>query len=237
MDSTIPVKQIQNIIAKKKKMALGETEIEYTEEDLTNPEFINSKSIELSDDEIKLLAPSISSIRHFLKGETGSNEERNIPMFSFKKETIRGFVANTEENKIKRIEAIQKLRNCIAGVQNGNGIRLTSVCAIDSDGFSYCNIVAGSNTKECFESYFKRLMNIYDSQNRKCVFWCDNCSIHNSMNEMVEATQHLVIYNAAYSPELNPIENIFGIWKIKTEKQIRGVGEFARLNRKDRKFF
>ena len=34
-------------------------------------------------------------------------------------------------------------------------------------------------------------------------------------------TQHCVVFNAAYSPELNPIENIFGIWKRYAERDIR----------------
>ena len=29
------------------------------------------------------------------------------------------------------------------------------------------------------------------------------------------------VFNAAYSPELNPIENIFGIWKRYAERDIR----------------
>ena len=29
------------------------------------------------------------------------------------------------------------------------------------------------------------------------------------------------MFNAAYSPELNPIENVFGIWKRRAERTIR----------------
>ena len=64
-------------------------------------------------------------------------------------------------------------------------------------------------------------MNYYDEKRTKCVFWCDNCSIHNSMMTLVRNTNHVVVFNSAYSPELNPIENIFGIWKRKAEKDIR----------------
>ena len=38
---------------------------------------------------------------------------------------------------------------------------------------------------------------------------------------LVRNTNHVVVFNSAYSPELNPIENIFGIWKRKAEKDIR----------------
>ena len=40
---------------------------------------------------------------------------------------------------------------------------------------------------------------------------------------------HSVVFNAPYSPELNPIENVFGIWNRKAEESIRvwdGLDDF-----------
>ena len=85
----------------------------------------------------------------------------------------------------------------------------------------YCNLITAANTLDTFDAYFKRLMKYYDEQQRKCVFWIDNCKIHNHVKEMVAGTNHVVIFNAAYSAELNPIENIFGIWKNRIEKEMR----------------
>ena len=65
------------------------------------------------------------------------------------------------------------------------------------------------------------MMKTYDDSGVRCVFWCDNCSLHNGMTTLVEGTNHRVVYNAPYSPELNPIENVFGIWKQRAESSIR----------------
>ena len=41
----------------------------------------------------------------------------------------------------------------------------------------------------------------------------DNASIHKRAEEVIKHTNHKIVFNAAYSPDLNPIENIIGIWK------------------------
>ena len=74
---------------------------------------------------------------------------------------------------------------------------------------------------ETFNAYFRRLIATYDEVNLRCVFWVDNCQIHNQMREIVEGSSHCVVFNAANSPELNPIENIFGVWKTKAERDVR----------------
>ena len=98
---------------------------------------------------------------------------------------------------------------------------MTSVSAIDTRGVSYCNLTTTTNTMETFNAYFLRLIAKYDEANRPCVFWVDNCRIHNEMRDIVAGTRHCVVFNAAYSPELNPIENIFGLWKRYAERDVR----------------
>ena len=108
-------------------------------------------------------------------------------------------------------------------------IEKTSICAIYVEAFSYCNLTCGTNTKETFNAYFKYLLNHYEQLNKRVVFWCDNCKIHNDIETIVEGTKHVVVFNAAYSPELNPIENIFGIWKERAERNVRewnGIQDF-----------
>ena len=39
--------------------------------------------------------------------------------------------------------------------------------------------------------------------------------------ELLNGTNHTVIFNAPYSPELNPIEMVFGIWKSRIERELR----------------
>ena len=61
------------------------------------------------------------------------------------------------------------------------------------------------------------------------LFWCDNCSIHSGIRQLVEGSRHCVVFNAQYSPEMNPIENVFVIWKRRAEESIRvwdGLDDF-----------
>ena len=101
-----------------------------------------------------------------------------------------------------------------------NGIRLSSIAAINGTGMSFCSISPGTHTPDSFNAYFKRLIARYDQVGIRCVFWVDNCGIHNSMERVVENTQHCVVFNATYSPELNSFENVFGVWKGRTERDI-----------------
>ena len=74
---------------------------------------------------------------------------------------------------------------------------------------------------ECFNAHFKRLIARYDQTGVRCVFWVDHCGIHNAMESIVENTRHCVGFNAAYSPEVNQIENMFGVWKQQAEWDVR----------------
>ena len=161
-------------------------------------------------------------------------------------------MANTEENKTLRIDAIEELRNKMAAgywwvcidetawrvgnttaygwskrgdrcfvTKSRGGIALTSASAIDMRGVGYCDLTTTTNTIETFNAYFRRLIAKYDAANIRCVFWVDNCRIHSEMRSIVEGSRHCVVFNAAYSPELNPIENICGIWKRYAERDVR----------------
>ena len=180
------------------------------------------------------------------------NIMREIPVFTMKRETVRGASANTPENKEARYNAIVKLQGkMLSGytwvcldktswvigstpvygrsergkkcfiTKGRSGLRLTSVAAIDVSGISYCNVATGTNTMETFNAYLRRLVARYDERGVRCVFWCDNCSIHQGIETVLRGTRHCVVYNAAYSPELNPIEHFFGIWKSRAEKNVR----------------
>lgn len=247
-DSSVAIYTIRKTIAKEEKHRIANNldEIE------NNIETINSFNEEINEEDIKRFAPSDSSIRRFMKDEIKNSEDREIPVFSYQRVKMRGPAANTPENKQKRIDAVNELREYIHGgarlvcvdethwkvagtavygwgikgdqaivTKKKGGISLTATCSIDYDGFGYCNLITGSNDIEMFEAYFKNLIKHYDDQHRKCVFWCDNCNIHNTMKDLVQNTNHVVVYNAAYSPSLNPIELVFGIWKRNAESKIR----------------
>ena len=59
--------------------------------------------------------PSKSAILAFVKGESGDALRREIAMFSFKRETVRGVNANSDENKEARVRAIEVLNGKIRG--------------------------------------------------------------------------------------------------------------------------
>ena len=196
--------------------------------------------------------PSVSALNRFLRGLTGTDAGREIPVITFKKCSVRGPSANTQENKMRRLEAVQQLRNKLGSgftrvcidetswrvgnttaygwakrgercfvTKSKGGIALTSIAAINTHGVGYCNITTTTNTTETFDAYFKHLIERYDNAGLRCVFWVDNCRIHNHMTDIVEGSRHCVVFNAAYSPELNPIENVFGIWKRYAERDVR----------------
>ena len=50
--------------------------------------------------------------------------------------------------------------------------------------------------------------------NKKFCFFLDNASIHKSKRFMsIFGQSHTILYNAPYSPQLNPIELVFGVLK------------------------
>ena len=90
------------------------------------------------------------------------------------------------------------------------GIALTSISSIDTHGVGYCNHTTTTNTTETFNAYFRRLIETYDDVGLRCVFGVDNCRLHNQMEAIVAGIRHCVVFNAAFSPELNPIEKSSG---------------------------
>ena len=57
--------------------------------------------------------PSKSAILSYVKGESGDSLRRDIPVFSFKRETVRGTNSNTDQNKQARVDAINRLNDII----------------------------------------------------------------------------------------------------------------------------
>ena len=143
------------------------------------PPEVQPDEIELDqDNQAASAVPSESAIRRFLVGLSGTGEDRDVPIFSFKRETKRMPGANTDENKQQRVEAVQSLRMKLAqGYQwvcidetswcvgntpafgwsrrgdkcfitkSRNGIRLSSIAAIDGTGMSFCSISPGTHTR------------------------------------------------------------------------------------------
>ena len=112
------------------------------------------------------------------------------------------------------------------------GFSASAITAISSEGFAYCQIIRGSVTASVFSCFLNKLREQYP-ENADIVIWLDNASIHKAAVKAFPQDEETkermekegkrwipIIFNAAYSPELNPIENIFGIWKCLIEEKI-----------------
>lgn len=57
----------------------------------------------------------------------------------------------------------------------------------------------------------------------------DNASIQhdNSVRYIIGDSNCFLIYNAPYSAEANPIERIFGIWKLRSEQELMECSSFV----------
>ena len=114
---------------------------------------------------------------------------------------------------------------------NSRGTRFSILSAILTNGVSYCLVVTGSVDTEVFNGYIDILLSKLVGSG-SIVFWMDNALIHNGVRAQLEGLDHSVIFNAPYSPELNPIEKIFGVLKNKVRATGRNTtdrGEFLRF--------
>lgn len=91
----------------------------------------------------------------------------------------------------------------------------SGLIAIERNRMFYSTLVRGKVTAELYDVFLNHL--IKELKNKETiVFWIDNARI----DEHAKDQKHKVIYNAPYSPEMNPIENILGIWNEKITQVI-----------------
>ena len=74
----------------------------------------------------------------------------------------------------------------------------------------YYTLVRGKVIAEINDAFLDRLDEELKSDG-PIVFWMDKASIYNNAQEKFKSSKHKVIFNTLYSPEINPIENIFGV--------------------------
>ena len=127
------------------------------------------------------------------------------------------------------------------GKQNGGGlkidtwfknvVRYTMIGVADINGFivSACNTyirdeisdegVAGTVTREVFEDWVEKFLcphlGDYSRSQPRSVVLLDNASTHLSQKviDLIEARGAIIIYTAPFSPDLNPIESYFSVYK------------------------
>ena len=95
-----------------------------------------------------------------------------------------------------------------------SSVSLSCICSISDAGQRHCKIFNCTITSELFNAYMRELISLYRLDNDNVVFVMDNASVHkNEVDVLAEEYGCRVLYNAPYSPECNPIEMVFGIWK------------------------
>ena len=98
-------------------------------------------------------------------------------------------------------------------------LSLSCICSISASGDRYCKIFNSTINGEIFTAYMKLIIDLYCQDNENVVFVMDNARIHKpEMVELARTKGCAVLFNALYSPECNPIELIFGIWKTRVGK-------------------
>lgn len=93
-------------------------------------------------------------------------------------------------------------------------VRFSAICAISKRGVEQCILLRNQTVNaDVFTAFFQNL--VMKMGTRKCMFFMDNASVHDKekLKEIVHNQNQKLEFNAPYSPELNPIENFFGLWK------------------------
>jgi DDE superfamily endonuclease len=106
--------------------------------------------------------------------------------------------------------------------QGSHGKRYSMIAACDWNGFilETCHIVErerdGTVNKEVFTfwlyDHLIPLLGDYSRQENRSIVVLNNATIHHSdeIVELIESTGAIILYLAPYSPDLNPIELMFG---------------------------
>ena len=96
---------------------------------------------------------------------------------------------------------------------------LSCICAISMAGDRHCKLFNSTINGEMFTAYMRELIALCRADDENVVFVMDNASIHKTeINELADTNGCKVLFNAPYSPECNPIEMVFGIWKTQVGK-------------------
>lgn len=106
--------------------------------------------------------------------------------------------------------------------------RYTIICAINNKKVIYYEIIKNSVDKSSFRKFIENLFN-KGINNMKIVL--DNACIHHSklVKDYVNNSNNEFIYNAPYTPEYNPIENLFGKLKANIRKSLNN--SYKKLNK------
>lgn len=95
---------------------------------------------------------------------------------------------------------------------------ITVIASMSDIKMHYSQVVYGENSSIIFRTYIQYLLDDIKELG-KCLIFMDNCKIHHSPDteKLIKDSGNELLFNTPYSPPLNPIEMIFGIWKRRSE--------------------
>jgi len=96
--------------------------------------------------------------------------------------------------------------------------RCTLICALSNTKVIHYEIIKGTTNAETFKNFIINLMNKITNG---MYLLLDNARIHHSriVKDYTEQTENKLLYSVPYSPDYNPIENIFSIIKNEIRKK------------------
>ena len=134
----------------------------------------------------------------------------------------------------------------ITDIKTVSRIRYTITTAVSNNKVIYWNIVKGSSNKETFKTF---LINLVSKLKCKHYILLDNARIHHAkiIKEYIDTTNCELLFNVPYSPEYNPIEQVFSKFKSIIRKKSNNTvkkslfknikSAFNKINKKDLKGF
>ena len=103
---------------------------------------------------------------------------------------------------------------------NRKSYSITSISAISDNGPCYTLVIEGNTVNaDLFCDYMRHL--VKQQEPRKVVFFMDNASIHKKEDVIAivrSVKDKEIVFNAPYTPDCNPIEHFFSIWKRKVDE-------------------
>ena len=110
--------------------------------------------------------------------------------------------------------------------------KFTSIAVMSSLGEKYAKVYKGTVTAAIFLEFISSAINWHSERSQdKVIMYMDNAPVHNhpALKSVVEQAGHTLVFGPKYSPEMNPIELVFGFWKKRVDRAIQGI-EFTERN-------
>ena len=101
--------------------------------------------------------------------------------------------------------------------------KFTSIAVVSSTGEKTARVFKGTVTAAIFLEFMAEILNWHSERSRdKIIVYMDNAPVHNppALKRLVERAGHTLVFGPKYSPEMNPIELVFGFWKKRVDRAI-----------------